>query len=100
MDSEKTLPNELKIKPHSTILVIGKRGVGKSVMTKWLLMKMLEQGIYNKVYLFSTTEKYSHSFDCIPKEDVIEGYDMKFVDKIIKAHPSVFRFYKLYNTLM
>ena len=47
---------EIKIKPYSTITCLGKRGTGKSFLCKWLIEKMVHQGIYNTVYLFSTTE--------------------------------------------
>ena len=76
---------ELKIKPHSTCLVMGRRGVGKSFISKFLIHKMLQQGIYDTFYLFSTTERYSKSFNCFPKECVIDGFDLKFIKELIKA---------------
>ena len=46
---------------------------------------MLQQGIYDTFYLFSTTERYSKSFNCFPKECVIDGFDLKFIKELIKA---------------
>ena len=76
---------ELKIKKHSTCLVMGRRGVGKSFISKFLIHKMLQQGIYDTFYLFSTTERYSKSFDCFPKQCIIDGFDLKFIKELIKA---------------
>ena len=51
---------ELKIKPHSTCLVMGRRGVGKSFISKFLIYKMLNQGISpikdNEIQKFLTTK--------------------------------------------
>ena len=46
---------------------------------------MLQQGIYDTFYLFSTTERYSKSFDCFPKQCIIDGFDLKFIKELIKA---------------
>ena len=79
---------ELKIKKHSTCLIMGRRGVGKSFISKFLIYKMLQQGIYDTFYLFSTTERYSKRFNCFPKECVIDGFDLKFINELIKAQKS------------
>ena len=50
---------ELKIKKHSTIIVMGRRGVGKSFLSKYLIRNMLDNKVYNTMYMFSTTERYS-----------------------------------------
>ena len=76
---------EIKIKPYSTITCLGKRGTGKSFLCKWLIEKLITQGIYNTVYLFSTTEKYSHSFNCLEKEYIVDSFDIPFIMAIITA---------------
>ena len=72
---------ELKIKKHTSIICCGRRGVGKSFMSKYLIFKMLQQGIYDTFYLFSTTERYSKSFNCFPKECVVDGFDLKYIEE-------------------
>ena len=37
------------------------------------------------MYMFSTTERYSKSFNCFQQEYVVDRYDMKFIDEIVKA---------------
>ena len=76
---------ELDIRPSSTIVLIGKRNEGKSVLAKWLLFNLVEQRKVDIVYLFSTTEHLSHSFDCLPKEFVLPAFDIAFMEKIISS---------------
>ena len=76
---------ELKFKPFQTMIILGKRNTGKSYLTKYLIHQLVNQGMYNTVYLFSTTERYSHSFNCLPKEYIINGFDLKFIQNIIDA---------------
>ena len=77
--------SELDIRPSSTIVVCGKRNEGKSVLAKWLLYKLVQQEKVDIVYLFSTTEHLSHSFDCVPKQFVIPKFDIPFMEKIIAS---------------
>jgi hypothetical protein len=76
---------ELDIRPSSTIVICGKRNEGKSVLAKWLLYNLVQQAKVDIVYLFSTTEHLSHSFDCVPKEFVIPTFDIPFMEKIISS---------------
>lgn len=76
---------ELDIQPSSTIVLIAKRNEGKSVLAKWLLYNLVQQKKVDIVYLFSTTEHLSHSFDCIPREFIIPTFDMAFLEKIISS---------------
>ena len=76
---------EIKITPFSTTCVLGKRNTCKSFLSKWLIQKMVNQGIYNTVYLFSTTERYSHSFNCLEKEYIIDCFDISFIKKVLDA---------------
>ena len=76
---------ELDIRPSSTIVICGKRNEGKSVLAKWLLYNLVQQQKVDIVYLFSTTEHLSHSFDCVPKEFVIPTFDIPFMEKIISS---------------
>jgi len=84
-EEKKSGDMELEIKPHSTIVVLGKRGTGKSVFSKWLIKHLVENQIYDSVYILSTTEKYSKSFDCVPPEYIVDKYDIKFVQSIIDS---------------
>ena len=76
---------EIKITPFSTTCVLGKRNTGKSFLSKWLIQKMVNQGIYNTVYLFSTTERYSHSFNCLEKNYIIDCFDISFIKNVLDA---------------
>ena len=70
---------EIDIKSSSTIVICAKRNEGKSVLAKHLLCKLVQQDKVDLVYLFSPTEKLSHSFDCVPKDFVIPTFDLKFI---------------------
>lgn len=76
---------EFDIRPSSTIVVCGKRNEGKSVLAKWLLYNLIQQEKVDIVYLFSTTEHLSHSFDCVPKEFIISCFDIPFLEKIVSS---------------
>lgn len=86
---EKAPPDELVISPNMTIVVIAKRGSGKSVLSKYLLKMLMLQNCeagrpkVDTVFLFSTTELYSHSFGCIPKEYVCKKFDCKLIEDIL-----------------
>ena len=47
--------------------------------------KMINQGIYNTVNFFSTTEKYSHSFNCLEKEYIVGFLIYLYIISIITA---------------
>jgi hypothetical protein len=74
---------ELVIKPHSTIIVCAPRGVGKSFLSKFIIKNLVDRGVYDTIYLFSSTEIYSHSFNCLPSSHIVPGYDVKFINKIL-----------------
>ena len=76
---------ELDIRPGSTIVICAKRNEGKSVLAKWILYNLVVQEKVDIVYLFSTTEHLSHSFDCVPKQFVIPKFDIPFMEKIVDS---------------
>jgi len=76
---------ELKFQPFQTMIILGKRNTGKSYLTKYLIHQLVNQGLCDTVYLFSTTERYSHSFNCLEKEYIVDGFDIKFIQSIIDA---------------
>ena len=85
------MEKELEIKSSSTVVIVGKRNEGKSFLAKYLLCKMIRQEIVDVVYIFSTTETLSHSFDCIPKECVRDNFDIGFIEKILEAQEKKIR---------
>ena len=76
---------EIKFKTAECVLILSKRNTGKSFLTKYLIHNFINQGIYDTIYLFSTTERYSHSFNCLPKQYIIDKFDIKFIQSIIDA---------------
>ena len=85
MEKNEACMEELNIRPSSTIVICGKRNEGKSVMAKWLLFNLVQQEKVEIVYLFSTTEHLSHSFDCVPSKFVIPTFDIPFMEKVISS---------------
>ena len=86
--SDENIPKgmiEIEFKTAQCILILSKRNTGKSFLTKYLIHNFINQGIYDTIYLFSTTERYSHSFNCLPKEYIIDKFDIKFIQSIIDA---------------
>ena len=84
--SDKKIPEgmvEIEFRTAQCILILSKRNTGKSFLTKYLIHNFINQGIYDTIYLFSTTERYSHSFNCLPKEYVIDKFDLKFIQNVI-----------------
>ena len=76
---------EIEFKTAECVLILSKRNTGKSFLTKYLIHNFINQGIYDTIYLFSTTERYSHSFNCLPKQYIIDKFDIKFIQSIIDA---------------
>ena len=77
------------IKDSSTIVIVAKRNEGKSVMAKWLLRSLVAQQKVENIYLFSPTEKLSHSFNCVPDSHIIPTFDLKFINSIIDAQTKI-----------
>ena len=86
---------EVDIRASSTIVILGKRNTGKSCMGKFVLNRLVAQGKVDIVYLFSTTESLSHSFDCLPPAFVIGGLNMKFIQRVLDSQMKAIRSKKL-----
>ena len=77
------------MKPSSTIVIVAKRNEGKSVLSKYILRSLISCGKVDTVYLFSPTERLTHSFDCVPNTHIIPTFDLKFINQIIDAQTKV-----------
>ena len=78
---------EIDVQENSAIVILGKRNSGKSFLCKYLLRGMLtcDPPKADVVFLISPTEKLSRSFNCFDDKFIIPGFDMKRLEKILKA---------------
>jgi len=92
-DDKRTIPPGL-FKPHTTTLISGKTGSGKSTALIRMLKAYCDAGVFQKLILISPTASYDVKYKMLPLTDVHEEYSDDLLDEIMEEQKADMEEYK------
>ena len=72
----------MKFKPNSTICFLSRRNSGKSHLCRHILFSMIDD--FEEMFIVSQTENVSHSLDFLPSSHIMESWDPKKIEQLMK----------------